>query len=340
MTAPKPRVRNTVARWVYSELRTAQADTARLLRQANLSKPQIAGEDGWLPYESHARLLELAAVEFSDPCFGLNLAKRIGPREFGALAYVGLSSATLGEGLRNLERYQRVHSEAWLIELSVSGAVVTLTCKPRIADFAHFVQATEAGVGMVLNAYRHFTSGRLKPLEIGFIHSLTPPRKRSQIEQLLDCPVTFSSNHVSLRIDEAAMQLPIGTADDRLLKVLRAHCASVLREQHLQHAELSTAVRNSIAEGLSGGRAKAKLVASDLGMTERSLHRNLAKENTSFGEILARLRRSLADEYLRENKLSTKQIAFLLGYSDQSAFGAAHRRWTGLTPKTARLRAG
>ena len=340
MTAPKPRVRNTVARWVYSELRAAQADMAGLLQQARLTKPQVVLEDQWVPYESHARLLELAAAELDDPCYGLHLATRIPPREFGALAYVGLSSSTLGEGLRNLERYQQVHSEAWRIELTVSGSLATLTSRPRNADFAHFVQATEAGVAMVINAYRHFTGGRLKPREIGFIHSLTPPRKRSQIEQLLECPVTFASNQIWIRIDAAAMNLPIATADDRLLKVLRTHCASVLREQRLQQGDLSTAVRNSIAENLSRGRAKAKLVAGDLGMTERSLHRKLAEENTSFGDILDQLRRSLAAGYLQESKLSTKQIAFLLGYADQSSFGAAHRRWTGLTPGAARARSG
>ena len=340
MTIPKPQVRNTVSRWVYSELRTTQADTARLLREAGLSKPRVTGDDGWVTFESHARLLELAAAEFDDPYFGLNLASRIAPREFGALAYVGLSSATLEEGLRNFERYQQVHSEAWLVDLSVSGPAATLAFKPRLPEFAHFAQATEAGLGMVLNAYRHFTGGRLKPREIGFIHSLTPHRKRSHFERLLDCPVTFSSNHVWIRFDAAAMGLPIGTADDRLLKVLRAHCASVLHAQRLQHAELSTMVRNCIAEGLSKGRAKAKLVAGDLGMTERSLHRKLAEENTSFGDILDRLRRSLADECLREAKLSTKQISFLLGYADQSSFGAAYRRWTGLTPKAARARTG
>jgi AraC-like DNA-binding protein len=338
MTDPLPRVRNTVARWVYSELRAAQADTANLLRQAGLSKPQIADEDGWLPYESHARFLDLAATELGDPYFGLNLAKRIGPREFGALAYVGLSSSTLGEALRNLERYQHVHSEAWLIELSVSAAVATLTCKPRVADFAHLVQATEAGVGMLVNAYRHFTGGRLTILEIGFIHSLMPKRKRSQLERLLNCPVTFSSNHIQISLEETALQLPIGSADDRLLHVLRTHCANVLREQRQQHADVSAAARNCISEGLSKGRAKARLVAGDLGMTERSLHRKLSEEKTSFGEILDKLRRSLAAQYLSESNLSTKQIAFLLGYADQSSFGVAHRRWTGLTPKAARVR--
>ena len=115
------------------------------------------------------------------------------------------------------------------------------------------------------------------------------------------------------------------------------------------HAATMAVVDAAVTAGTSAGQLggtgatidwSGLAVAGDLGMTERSLHRKLAEENTSFGDILDRLRRSLADECLREAKLSTKQISFLLGYADQSSFGAAYRRWTGLTPKAARARTG
>ena len=271
-----------------------------------------------------------------DPNYGLQLAARVSPREFGALAYVGLSSATLGEALGNLARYQQVHSEAWQLDLAVAQGHATLTSTPRVPDFAHCVQAVETGLAIVVNAYRHFTGGRLTLKEIGFVHALSPDRNRSQIEALLGCPVTFSSNRIHISFDPASLQLPITSADDRLLKLLRAHCASILRERKRPEADVSAAVRGCLADGLSKGRAKAKLVAGDLGLTERSLHRKLAAENTSFGEILDGLRLGLAEDYLRDGALSPKQIAFLLGYADQSSFGAAYRRWTGRTPKAAR----
>ena len=65
---------------------------------------QISRDDGWLPYRSHAKLLECVARELKDPFYGLNLARNFDPRDLGALAYVGLSSRTLEDALLNLER--------------------------------------------------------------------------------------------------------------------------------------------------------------------------------------------------------------------------------------------
>lgn len=336
MSAAQPKVRNTVVRSVCRELQAARADTAKLLKAAGLSKAQAANDDGWVPYEAHAALLELAATELKDPYFGLNIAQRINAREFGALAYVGLASATLEDALRNLERYVHVQNEAWHLEFSISSEVATLSGKPSHDDYAHFVQATEAAVGLLLNSYRHYTGKQLKPVEIDFVHGLGASRSQAHLEELLGCPAKFGRNRIEMKLRAADLQRPIITADDRLLEVLRAHCASVLRDKGLPMSDLSTLVRKGIADGLSKGRAKARIVAADLGMTERSLHRKLAAENTSFGDILDEIRRRLAAQYLREAKLSTKQIAFLLGYADQSSFGTAHRRWTGLTPKAAR----
>lgn len=336
MRCSRPRVRNTVARWVYAELCAGRVDAGPLLAEAGLTKARVTAEDGWIPYESHAQLLEAAAAALGDPYYGLNLSRRIGPREFGALGYVGMASATLGEALHNLQRYVHVQNEAWLIEVTVAGEVANVTSRPQIDDFAHFAQATEAAVGFLLNAYRQYTGRPLRPLEVDFVHGQRLSRNRSHMEELLGGPVRFGRNRIELSLRAADLRWPITTADDRLLKLIRAHCTSVLRDKRGPRAMLSDAVRSSIAEGLSKGAAKASLVATDLGMTERSLHRRLAKENTCFGDILEALRHSLAEDYLSEAKLSIKQIAFLLGYADQSAFGAAYKRWTGRTPHAAR----
>jgi hypothetical protein len=71
-------------------------------------------------------------------------------------------------------------------------------------------------------------------------------------------------------------------------------------------------------------------------MSTRSLTRQLAREGTTFGEILERLRRHLASRYLAHDRMSIKQIAWLLGYSEPGAFTHAYKRWTGITPRRAR----
>ena len=77
-------------------------------------------------------------------------------------------------------------------------------------------------------------------------------------------------------------------------------------------------------------------MATDLGLSERTLTRRLNDHGTSFAEIVDGLRHQLALRYLNERHLSLTQVSFLLGYAGQSAFSTAFRRWTGKTPKDIR----
>ena len=80
------------------------------------------------------------------------------------------------------------------------------------------------------------------------------------------------------------------------------------------------------------------MVAHELGMSVRTLARRLGDLGVSFAQILDELRHDLALRYLRDPNLSLSQIAFLLGYSELSAFSHAFRRWTRTTPGAWRTR--
>jgi AraC-like DNA-binding protein len=336
MAAGRPKVRNTVVRNVCGDLRKAGVNIEPLLEASGLARHMLKDDDGWLAYESHARFLENAAHVLKDPYYGLNLASRVEPREFGALAYIGLSSRTLGDALRNLERYLSIHTEAYRIRLLFDAEKAIIAIRPTRPDYSSYAQAAETGVGILVRAYQYFLGYPLHPLEVAFAHDLAQDRSRSQIERMLGCPVAFSSAQAQIALERDALSQRIGTADDHLLKILKEHCSSVLKQQKSDQTTLAARVSHAVADLLPSGRARAKFVAQELGMTERTLHRRLAQESTSFGEIHERLCSQLARKYLSEQRLTVKQVAFLLGYSDQSAFGVAFRRWTGQTPREAR----
>jgi AraC-like DNA-binding protein len=131
------------------------------------------------------------------------------------------------------------------------------------------------------------------------------------------------------------MDLPIMSADSRLLKILTAHADDLLAERDSVTALQST-VANQLASLLPSGESRAAVVARQLGMSQRSLTRHLAEEGTTFGEILERLRQRLAARYLADDRMSVQQTAWLLGYSEVGAFNHAYKRWTGTAPRRTR----
>jgi AraC-like DNA-binding protein len=334
--ADTPKVQNMVARQILRELKEAGIATAPLLLDAGLKKYQLNRDRGWIPYECHALLMEAAAREMDDLYYGLNLARRIDPRDFDALAYIGLSSATLEDALLNLERYLSVHTEAWTLDLEMQSRSVGLHLTPAHPDLYSHVQAAECGAAAMINAYQFFLADKLVPLEVHFVHALDPNRSKAYIEEQLGCPVGFNQNRSQIILDRKLMLLPIATADDRLLRILKRHCEQVLKDREPQPSNLVTDIRQTIVKLLPSGQAKADTIATELGLTLRTMHRRLAERGLSFTEIHNDICRDLAERYINEERLNFQQVAFLLGYADQSAFSVAFKRWTGRTPTEVR----
>jgi AraC-like DNA-binding protein len=104
-----------------------------------------------------------------------------------------------------------------------------------------------------------------------------------------------------------------------------------------EDGELSS-VRRAIAESLRDGEPSLSRVAKKLAMSPRSLQRQLQEYGMKFKKIVNDTRRQSAQIYLKDRKNSLTEIAFLLGYSEASAFNRAFKRWTGLTPSGYRYR--
>jgi AraC-like DNA-binding protein len=92
-------------------------------------------------------------------------------------------------------------------------------------------------------------------------------------------------------------------------------------------------LRKALLRAMQSGRANSAQVAATLNMSERTLFRRLSEQGLSFKVILAQTRTQLAQEYLRDKRLTLSEIALLLGYSEQSAFNRAFKRETGLSPR-------
>jgi AraC-like DNA-binding protein len=102
--------------------------------------------------------------------------------------------------------------------------------------------------------------------------------------------------------------------------------------RRFDHSQTSYRAREVIIRRLPDGEPRRDQVAGELRMSERTLQRRLGAEATSFAELLDNTRRELAGQYLSRLHLSLAQAAYLLGFTDQSSFFRACRRWFDLSP--------
>jgi len=95
---------------------------------------------------------------------------------------------------------------------------------------------------------------------------------------------------------------------------------------------IETRLEAELVKEIPLGLPTLDAAASRMGMSSRTLRRRLREEGTRFQDVLDRARCALAKHYLDEPKLALGEVAFLLGFSEPSAFHRAFKRWTGATP--------
>jgi AraC-like DNA-binding protein len=282
---------------------------------------------------SQCRFLELAAIATSDSLLGLHVAAEMDLRDAGVLFYLMASSATVAEALEHLARYAATTNEGVLIEVSRHNVETVVTARLVLAVDEPRRQFSEFIALAIIKALRREANRDFVPSRLTFVHARNSDLR--EIHRLLRCPVEFAHATDSWVFPQSVMALPIISQDSRLLQILEAHADDLLSERRTV-AGLQGLVENHLRNVLPSGRVQAAVVAQQLGISGRSFTRRLAQEGTTFGEILDRLRNRLALGYLEDQRMSLQQIAWLLGYSEVTAFNHAFKRWFGTSPRGAR----
>jgi AraC-like DNA-binding protein len=322
-----------LARLAIARLKSAGVPITPLLRRVGLTPEIIAEPEERLSVRSQIALLNEAAIALKDECIGFTLARDFDPRELGLLYYVMVSSQTLGDALKRVARYSKITNEALvvgyregnrlIINLSYSGV-------PRHTD-RHQIEFCMFGV---LRICRVLTGRKLVPQHFSISHYRS--EGISEMTQFVGSKVEFGAERDEFALPADARELPLLHSDNRLNDLLLKYCEAALSDRGRDKSQLRTRVENAISSVLPHGRVHVEDVARSLGMSKRTLTRRLSEGGLNFTEILQQLRRDLAVRYLDDGQLQVSKIAWLLGFSDVSAFTHACKRWTGKTPSQMR----
>jgi AraC-like DNA-binding protein len=160
----------------------------------------------------------------------------------------------------------------------------------------------------------------------------------SKISAFLGTDIEFNAKADEVAFDTAARDIPVVSADPYLNELLIANAEEAIARRSTTRGTFESTVQNAIAPLLPHGRVRVSEIARQIGMSQRTLARRLASEGLKFTELLEELRKALARKYLSDPALPISEIAWLLGYQEVSAFTHAFKRWTGTTPREARVR--
>ncbi len=91
-------------------------------------------------------------------------------------------------------------------------------------------------------------------------------------------------------------------------------------------------VSKLIKDALPSGIPSIDQVGDYVGMSNRTLTRRLAESGTTFRALIKKTQAEISKDLLLNSSSNVGEIAFQLGFSEQSAFNRAFKRWTGQSP--------
>lgn len=253
---------------------------------------------------------------------------------YGALGLAFKAAPTLQGSFTRVERYARLWTSVVEYELRPEGDDVWFflhRAGPRRLGLRISNEATLASATAI--AREVSPDGVFHPLEVHLQHAA--PAASLAHEHYFGCPVHFSSDRDALLLSEAALTRENRLGDEGITRFLLDHLDQELANI-ADTKSLARRTRDVIARALSEGVPKMEDVARRLGVSVRSLHRHLAEDGLSFQGLAEETRKDLAVALLKQDQYSIAEIAFLTGFSEQSAFTRAFKRWLGKTPASFR----
>jgi AraC-like DNA-binding protein len=307
------------------------ATEAEIAAKTGLTRELLETDDATVPGDATYAHMELM---FAKPDFGRFLVAAAASHTLASLGVVGLACKTvqtIGDAMACHHRFQHLTNRTASYATTIMGEHVVFAEErvglPRlgnllVSDYAMLIAA---------HVIRQNAHDRVR------IHAMHSRREqlahaeRDTYEAFLDTRIQTHAPCAALVFDRTLLACSVASADHELAQYFTAMLAKAAGFGG-EEDEVLRRVRIAIRDALVHGPPSAASVAKSMGMGQRTLQRRLGELGTSFADVLESTRRTLAEGYLRDARLGLAEIAYLLGYDEQTSFFRAFRRWHDVTP--------
>lgn len=307
-------------------------DLTQLMTPLGLDPGALSRPEMLLDYRAFCALLHGCAIEWDIPDIGVRLARRQAIDFLGPVSLVTRVEGTLGSALRAVIGNLVLYTNATVLALEEQGDTATFVLN-RLSGAPDSRENTElvtAQGKLVLDAI----AGRPVPLlETRFSHAKAA--SAGAVSDFFGCPVVYGMSQNAISFDRSILSLRVGTSDPAYHALIRRYLWDA---QAQSGRPVSDHVREEIARQMEFGLCSMESIARGIRISPRSLQRQLQQDGTSFRQLLDEWRKARALSMVTNTRLPLSEISQVLGYSEQSVFTQAFRRWYGDAPL--KMRAG
>lgn len=308
-------------------------DAGALSSGGGITGAQLEDPDAVIPARSLYAMWDTAERAWARPALGMHVALRVPFGAYEVLDYLILSSGTVGEALTHFSAYFAIATRTSRYDVRGGDEGMVFELVWQIPPEGVMFHLRDFSLAVV--AGRVVSAGGPKPMRIELAGP--PLADTCEYAKGFGTEVKLRARRNALVFTHAAWNTPLPRRDADLNRTLRRHAQLLLDRHPRPEADTAAAqVRAVLLRESMVDPVNIAQVARRLATGPRTLQRRLRAEGTTFDQVCQAVRAGLAREYLGDRRLGVGEVAYLLGFSEPSAFTRAFRRWTGQTPRAFR----
>ncbi|WP_250431772.1 AraC family transcriptional regulator [Pontibacter ruber] len=316
---------------VLHVLRLKGHDAESIARAAGIKPEQLQDVNARITIAQMVALWQTAVQVTGDPDVALHVSEAVNPTSAGLIAYVMMNALTLHESLRKLCKYQDIVCEGIRTSLQVQqqeAHVVLQVVSPALTDPRH---AIDSEMVIYKNAFEALVGQKLPFRQALFAY--TQPESITEHQRIFaGAELVFGAAVSGFVFDTEYLQLPVVSPNPELNLLFEQYANEYLQRLR-EPKSMAEKVQRELARLLKGEEPSITTVARSLAVSVRSLQARLHEENTSYQALLDEVRKELALRHLQSGRHTVSDVAYLLGFSEPSAFSRSFKKWTGLPPQ-------
>jgi AraC-like DNA-binding protein len=271
-----------------------------------------------------------------DTRFGLHLGESLQLSALGIVGEIIKSSKTVGEAVTHAAALVEHVTDWFNMTVTRNSKIFTVHINPLRADWKSSVPAVQM-LDVLMVLVIHELDGlllrKITPVSVSYMPEIS---NVNEYERVFRCRPVVKSRKNAITFDMSFWNEPVITANYELQNFLKDKMTAALNAVKKKE-RLSDKINRYLISNAYLGILSLEETAANFNMSPRTLQRRLKEEEVSFQQLADSARQYLAVQALRQDKYTVKEIAYMMGYNELSAFSRAFKRWTGNSPESYRL---